>query len=77
MSSIMLLPDELRDITGYSIPKFQCKWLDKQRWPYVRNRAGHPVVARDLAMQRLGVVVAGGHELVGIQPNFDAIKKTR
>jgi hypothetical protein len=77
MNSLSLIPSELLEITGYSLPRFQRRWLDKNHWRYVQNRAGYPVVAREYALQQLGVIAASRADDVGHQPNFDAIKSRR
>jgi hypothetical protein len=43
-----LSADELAELVGCKVGQkaCYCRWLDRNGWPYVRNRAGFPMVAR-------------------------------
>ena len=77
MNSISLVPSELIEITGYSLPSFQRRWLEKNGWRFVKNRAGYPVVAREYALQQLGVKASNDPVDVGYLPTFSAVKGSR
>ena len=77
MKSMCLDQSEIFEITGYNLPKYQRQWFDSNRWCYVRNRAGHPVVSREYAQQKLGLKGSDDSVEVGHLPNFDAIKGKR
>lgn len=51
--SEILGEDELAAITGYKRPAKQRAWLDQNGWVYYKNRAGHPIVGRIHARQKL------------------------
>lgn len=76
-ASLLLAPEALATITGYKAPRKQAQWLKQHRWTFVLNRAGHPVVATDYALQQLGVAGSGQAVEAGPQPNFGAIRAAR
>jgi hypothetical protein len=69
-----LTPEELSEVTGYAHVGRQKEWLDKNRWAYVVNAAGRPIVGRWFARLRLAGVqpTAAGLQQAG-QPNFAAL----
>lgn len=52
---MFLTRDELADLTGYVVPAYQVKWLDRAGYPYALNAAGKPKVLRAYVERRLGL----------------------
>lgn len=52
--SIVLSPEELKELTGYEVPACQIKWLMQRGWVYEVSRK-RPKVARSYFEQRMGV----------------------
>lgn len=76
-AALFLTPDELVELTGYSMPRSQRKWLDANGYLYAVNANNQPKVARDYLLSRLGVVVAGARNADPVatpRPNFAALK---
>lgn len=47
--SAFLSEQEKFELTGYRRPADQIRWLQRNRIPYYVQRAGRPVVRRDMA----------------------------
>lgn len=48
--------DEIELITGYKRPLEQRKWLDANGWQFELNRAGRPVILREVMNHRFGII---------------------
>lgn len=46
MSSLFLTGDEVFDLTGYRLAKYQVAWLRRRGWRFETNAAGAPRIAR-------------------------------
>lgn len=46
MSTLLLTPDEIIDLTGYKLPKKQSQWLSRQGIIHMIGRDGKPRVNR-------------------------------
>lgn len=55
VAAMFLTPDELADLTGYVVPAYQVKWLDRAGYPFETNAAGRPKVLRAYVERRLGI----------------------
>lgn len=80
MSALFLTPDELVELTGFKVARYQVRWLDKNRWRYALARHSQPRVSRDYFAERVGsrahtVVSQVNHAAMLEQPNFDAINR--
>jgi hypothetical protein len=76
-TALFLTPDELAELTGYSMPRSQRKWLDANGYRYALNANNQPKVARDYLLSRLGVTVAtaaNAEAAATPRPNFGALK---
>lgn len=47
--------DEIELITGYKRPHDQKKWLDANGWQFELNRAGRPIILREVMNKRFGI----------------------
>lgn len=56
MESEILSDDELAEITGYKARAWQRRWLDSHHWVYVESRGKRPLVGRQYARMKLGIV---------------------
>jgi hypothetical protein len=74
-SSEFLTVDELAEITGRKLPCGQRAWLDFNRWPYVINAAGRPIVGRFFARMMLsGLRPSVGDFQSFAQPDFSVLE---
>jgi hypothetical protein len=71
-SSLLLTQDELVELTGYKVPKFQVQWLKERGWRFELNRLGRPRVDREYYRQQMGVQGASP-EPPEAQPNWAAM----
>ena len=53
---MFLTADELRDLTGYTLPAHQLRWLARHGWRHEVSGLGRPVVSRAYAERRLGAL---------------------
>lgn len=80
MSGLFLSADELAELTGFKAPRFQARWLDKNRWHYAMARNAQPRVARAYFGERMGLrahaqVSGAGLDASAEQPDFSAIRR--
>lgn len=76
-AALFLTADELAELTGYTAPRSQRKWLDANGYRYAVNANNQPKVARDYLLSRLGVAVAGAANAEASttpRPNYAALK---
>ncbi|MDH0745238.1 DUF4224 domain-containing protein [Pseudomonas sp. GD03842] len=59
MDSEILSDDELAEITGYKARAYQRRWLDDRKWSYVESRGKRPLVGRQYARMKLGMLPPG------------------
>jgi len=73
---MFLTPVELAELTGRKLASAQRRWLAENKYLFVQNANGRPIVARGHVMARLGAApdesVAA---LPGPRPNFAALTK--
>lgn len=75
-AALFLTPEELAELTGYTSPRSQRKWLDANGYRYAVNANNRPKVARAHLLSRLGGAVAGAagtDTVVTPRPNFGAL----
>ena len=75
MSAAMFLSsDDLADLTGYVVPAYQIKWLDRNGYPFDIAASGRPKVMRAYIEKRHRVAVAAetSHDS---EPNFSKWRK--
>lgn len=65
---MFLSRDELADLTGYTTPAYQCKWLDRAGYPFETSAAGRPKVLRAYVERRLGL--ADAVVAAEVEPDF-------
>jgi len=70
---MFLTLDELRDLTGYALPAYQCRWLDRRGYPFETTGNGRPKVLRGYVEKRLGLLTAV--TLDETEPDFSRWKK--
>lgn len=51
---MFLTPDEVVEMTGYTKPSAQIRWLSAERFGYVVSSNGAPKVLRAVVVSRLG-----------------------
>lgn len=51
---MLLTATEISEITGYTRPSAQIRWLKAHGWPFEIGASGRPVVLRSVAVARLG-----------------------
>lgn len=49
---------DLAELTGYVVPAYQCRWLDRHGYPFELSRAGKPKVLKAYVEKRLGLTSA-------------------
>lgn len=59
MDSEILSDEELAEITGYKARAYQRRWLDDRKWLYVESRGKRPLVGRQYARMKLGMLSPG------------------
>ena len=64
MESEILSDEELAEITGYKARAWQRRWLKDHHWHFVESRGKRPLVGRQYARMKLGLVHIG----TGLQP---------
>jgi hypothetical protein len=64
MESEILSDEELAEITGYKQRAWQRRWLKEHHWHFVESRGGRPLVGRQYARMKLGMVQI----VSGLQP---------
>lgn len=69
---LLLTEEELVELTGYKVPKYQAKWLKDRGWRFELNRLGQPRVDREYYRQQMGVQGAKP-EPPEAQPNWAAM----
>lgn len=69
--SLFLTPDELEELTGYSMRSKQSMWLQKRDWVFEISRLGRVKVLREYAKMRLGMPFDAPPKI--IEPAFDKI----
>lgn len=52
---MFLTAEDLENLTGYVVAAYQCKWLDRNGYPFELTRAGRPRVLRAFVEKRLGL----------------------
>jgi hypothetical protein len=72
--NLYLTAAELSDLTGYAANQVahMARWLDRNGWPYARDRKGLPRVARSFHDARMSGSAAPTS--TGKRPNFAALK---
>lgn len=68
---MLLTNEELVDLTGYKVAKYQVKWLRERGWRFELNRLGQPRVDREYYRQRMGNQTTAATLEVG--PNWAAL----
>lgn len=68
---MLLTIEELSELTGYKIAKYQIQWLRERGWRFELNRLGQPRVDRDYYRQQMGNQAATVEH--GIEPNWAAL----
>ena len=53
LASLFLTTDELAELTGYRVAKYQREWLRNRGWRFETNAAGAPRVARAYLERRM------------------------
>ena len=66
---MFLTESELKTLTGYELPAWQCRWLDRQGFNYKRAASGRIVVSRAYVESRMS------GQQAKLQLNFDALKR--
>lgn len=69
-SPLLLSHEEVQEITGFKMARFQVAWLQRKGWRFEINGAGRPIVARRYAEKMLG---CGGEDEQRPRPNFGAL----
>lgn len=64
MESEILSDEELAEITGYKARGWQRRCLRERHWHFVESRGGRPLVGRQYARMKLGLVQV----VNGLQP---------
>ena len=71
---INLTAEEIRDITGLTMPRKQCAWLRENGFVFKIRADGYPLVARSHFLQTMGVDLSKGSSNDGIsneiEPDF-------
>ncbi len=70
--ALFLQRNELKELTGYSRPSAQRRWLYSHNYPYEIAGDGYPRVLLECVTRRLGVNSAPSLPKA-IKPNFAAI----
>lgn len=68
---MFLTSTELAELTGYTVPAYQRRWLAKHGYPHEIAANGRPVVSRAYVDARLGGKIAATQKSV---PNLAALK---
>lgn len=51
---MFLSQEEVADMTGYTKPSAQVRWLEAEKFGFVVGGDGHPKVLREVVLSRLG-----------------------
>ena len=70
---MFLTAEELADLTGYVVPAYQVKWLDRAGYPFETAATGRPKVLRGYVERKLGLV--GATVASETEPDFSRWKK--
>lgn len=70
IDSILLVPDEVKAITGRSHRKEQMEWLRSNGWKFAVNAANDPVIGRLYATLKLAGQELGGVSIGAGLPDF-------
>ncbi|MGX1127366.1 DUF4224 domain-containing protein [Pseudomonas sp. HLS-6 TE3448] len=57
METEILSDTELAELTGYKARGWQRRWLNERHWHFVESRGGRPLVGRQYARMKLGVIL--------------------
>ena len=71
---LFLDADELFELTGYRLAKYQAKELRRRGWRFECNAAGRPLVARAYFERRMVGQAAAPEPAPPPRHNFDALK---
>ena len=75
MSSELLTADEVAEVTGYKHVTSQRDCLDRNRWSYVLNGSGRPIVGRVYARMKLAGVNPSSQNMQTVwTPDFTGIE---
>ena len=67
-AAMFLSPADLTDLTGYQIPAYQARWLEKNGFPFELSAFRKPRVLKAYVEQRLGL--ASAKPLAQTEPDF-------
>ena len=67
---ILLTDEEVRDLTGYSRPSAQIRWLRRQGWRFTVNALGKPAIAVAEFNRRM---VGNGGAITQQEPDWNAL----
>ncbi|SDI15654.1 DUF4224 domain-containing protein [Pseudomonas panipatensis] len=56
MESEILSDEELAEITGYKAMAWQRRWLKDREWVFIESRGRRPLVGRQYARMKLGIL---------------------
>ena len=73
LQAMFLTADDIADLTGYVVPAYQIKWLDRNGYPFDVSAGGRPKVLRAYIEQRHGV--ASASQSVQHVPDFSKWEK--
>ena len=73
---LLLVIDEVQQITGFKLRSKQIDWLRNRHWQFEVNARGVPIIARSYAESRLSGVIASPQPTRIRRPNFDAVRAT-
>ena len=78
VASLLLAPDELRDLSGYRNHALQVGWLVANTIPYFLDSSGRPRVLRRTIEQRLGFTEDASYSVASaISTPVDAAPRPR
>lgn len=72
---LFLTAEELHELTGYQVAKYQVAWLRARGWRFEQNAAGAPIVARAYMERRMVGEVATAPPGPAARHNFEALSK--
>lgn len=75
--SLFLTDEELHELTGYVISKYQAGWLKRGDWIFEVNAAGAPRVARAYFERRMVGEATTPDPAPRAQHNFGAIRRVK
>ena len=65
---MLITPADIHDVTGYTQPSAQMRWLRRHGWKFTVNALGHPRVA----LAEFNRHMVGGRAIKQ-EPNFEAL----